>query len=259
VTEYEPPGKVIFAAEVGSTLHGTGVEGQDDRDEMAVVVENPEFVTGLAHWDSQVWRTQPEGARSGPGDIDLVYYGARKFLGLAIRGNPSILVAVFAPASKVVIDTQLGRSMQALAPAIVSREAIPPFRGYMRSQARRLTGETGLGRGARTGARPELVEQYGWDTKFGMHMVRLGLQGRELATTGRITLPMPPDDLALCRAIRTGEYSAEAALELAFGLDAELEQLEQDSSLPLTSDTRTIEAWLHRAYLETWAEGRQKR
>jgi hypothetical protein len=220
---------------------------------MAVVVEHAEFVTGLGRWDSHVWRTQPEGERSGPGDIDLVYYGVRKFLGLAIKGNPSVLVAVFAPASKVVVDTSLGRAMQALAPSIVSREAIPRFRGYMRSQARRLVGETGMGRGARTGARPELVEQYGWDTKFGMHMVRLGLQGRELALTGRITLPMPPADLMLCRAIRTGKHSADEALQIAFDLDAELAELEEDCALPGKPDVVAIEAWLHDAYLTTWA------
>ncbi|MGH2758624.1 MAG: DNA polymerase beta superfamily protein [Actinomycetota bacterium] len=250
---YEPPGEVIFIAEVGSTLHGTGVEGQDDRDEMAVVVESPEFVTGLGRWDSHVWRTQPEGERSGPGDIDLVYYGVRKFLGLAINGNPSILVAIFAPPAKVVLETRLGRSMQILAPSIVSRQAIPRFRGYMRSQALRLVGERGMGRGARTGARPELVEEYGWDTKFGMHMVRLGLQGRELALTGRITLPMPSDDLALCRAIRTGAYSADEALQIAFDLDAQLADLEHNSSLPSAADVETVEAWLHEAYLTTWA------
>jgi hypothetical protein len=255
VEPYEPPGTLIFATEVGSTLHGTGVEGQDDRDELAVVVEYPRYVTGLGRWDAHVWRTQPEGARSGPGDIDLVYYGLRRFLALAAQGNPTILVAMFAPPTKVVVDTPLGRSLQALAPAVVSRQAIPRFRGYMRSQALRLMGERGRGRGARTGARPEFVEIYGWDTKFGMHMVRLGLQGRELARTGRITLPMPDDDLSLCRAVRTGSFSAAEALEMAFGLDAELAELEATSVLRGQPDEAAIDRWLHSAYLETWLAG----
>ena len=39
--------------------------------------------------------------------------------------------------------------------------------------------------------RPELVAVHGYDTKYAMHALRLGLQGIELLTTGRITLPVP--------------------------------------------------------------------
>ena len=68
---------VILRATVGSTVHGLHHGGQDDRDEMAVFVEPPEYRLGLKlaraqgrklhpleHW---VERTQPEGVRSGPG------------------------------------------------------------------------------------------------------------------------------------------------------------------------------------------------
>ena len=78
----------ILRATVGSTAHGLHHGGQDDRDEMAVFIEPPEYRLGLKlargqgrklhpleHW---VERTQPEGARSGPGDLDLVAYNLRK-------------------------------------------------------------------------------------------------------------------------------------------------------------------------------------
>jgi hypothetical protein len=38
-----------------------------------------------------------------------------------------------------------------------------------------------------------------------MHALRLGLQGIELLTTGRITLPVPEPDRAYLRSIRRGE------------------------------------------------------
>jgi uncharacterized protein len=40
------------------------------------------------------------------------------------------------------------------------------------------------GAGAHTN-RPELVAVHGYDTKYAMHALRLGLQGIELLTTGR--------------------------------------------------------------------------
>ena len=88
----------ILRATVGSTLHGLHHGGQDDRDEMAIFVEPPEFLVGLAWRDREaragsfehyVERTQPEGVRSGPGDLDLVAYSLRKWLRLALKGNPT--------------------------------------------------------------------------------------------------------------------------------------------------------------------------
>jgi hypothetical protein len=71
----------ILRGTVGSTVHGLHHGGQDDRDEMAIFVEPPEFLIGLrlalsgSSWgpfEHYVERTQPEGSRSGPGDLDLV-------------------------------------------------------------------------------------------------------------------------------------------------------------------------------------------
>jgi len=42
--------------------------------------------------------------------------------------------------------------------------------------------------------RPGLVAIHGYDTKYAMHALRLGLQGIELRTTCRITLPTPEPD-----------------------------------------------------------------
>ena len=54
----------ILRGVVGSTTHGTAIEGQDDRDEMGVFVEPPEFVCGLTSCDHYIYRDQPEGVRT---------------------------------------------------------------------------------------------------------------------------------------------------------------------------------------------------
>src|SRR5919199_7002689 len=121
----------ILRATVGSTLHGLHHGGQDDRDEMAVFVEPPEYLVGLARarairgglygFEHFVERTQPEGVRSGPGDLDLVAYSLRKYMRLALKGHPTILLLLFVPDEHVVMRTDLGRELQELAPAILSR------------------------------------------------------------------------------------------------------------------------------------------
>lgn len=39
---------LILRVQVGSGVHGTSVTGQDDRDEMGICLEPPEYVTGIA-------------------------------------------------------------------------------------------------------------------------------------------------------------------------------------------------------------------
>jgi RNA repair pathway DNA polymerase beta family len=49
----------ILRVQVGSGLHGTSVTGQDDRDEMGLCLEPPEFVTGLARVPSGISGDEP--------------------------------------------------------------------------------------------------------------------------------------------------------------------------------------------------------
>jgi len=104
----------ILRATVGSTVHGLHHGGRDDRDEMAVFVEPPEYLLGLARaqgirgglygFEHFIERTQPEGARSGPGDLDLVAYSLRKYVRLALKGHPTILLLLFVPDAFVLVQ-----------------------------------------------------------------------------------------------------------------------------------------------------------
>ena len=75
------PAGTILLVEVGSTAHGTGIPGGEDHDELAVVVERPDEVLGLADFGlrSAMHRAQPEGSRSGPGDTDRTVHSRRRF------------------------------------------------------------------------------------------------------------------------------------------------------------------------------------
>src|SRR4051812_46676352 len=98
----------ILRGIVGSTVHGLSVAAQDDRDEMAICVEPWEHYFGLRpRWEHYIQRTQPEGVRSGPGDLDLVVYSLAKWTRLALAGNPTILILLFLPEKAVVCDTPI--------------------------------------------------------------------------------------------------------------------------------------------------------
>jgi hypothetical protein len=59
----------ILRGVVGSTAHGTAIDGQDDRDEMGVFAEPPENVCGLMPCERYIYRDKPKGVRSGSGDL----------------------------------------------------------------------------------------------------------------------------------------------------------------------------------------------
>jgi len=69
--------------------------------------------------------------------------------------------------------------------------------------------------------RAGLLDNYGYDTKFGSHLVRLMLEGKELLETGALVFPMK--EAATILDIKQGKWSMEEVLEYA-------EQLENDIS-----------------------------
>jgi uncharacterized protein len=259
---------MILRVQVGSGVHGTSITGQDDRDEMGLCLEPPQFVTGLARvpdgdaggraaWVSfeqyerhTAW-DRPGGLanRSGAGDLDVIIYSARKWARLALAGNPTVLLVLFAPDDEVVFRDQAGAELTANACRFVSRLAADRYLGYLKGQKAAMTGEPG----AHTN-RPELVAVHGYDTKYAMHALRLGLQGIELLTTGRITLPVPEPHRGYLRSIRCGERPLDEVLDAITDAEDRLAQLRGNPDIPDQPDRQWVDEWLHRSYLNFWTQ-----
>ncbi len=256
---------MILRAQVGSGVHGTSIGGQDDRDEMGICLEPPEYVTGVARVPAgvgegvgsvefeqyqrhTVW-DQPGGLanRSGAGDLDVVIYSARKWARLALAGNPTVLLLLFVPEHEVVFCNQAGAELVANGHRFVSRLAADRFIGYLQSQRDAMTGISK----AHTN-RPELVAEYGYDTKFAMHALRLGVQGAELLTTGRITLPVPEPHRAYLLRVRRGEIPLEEVIASVNAAERTLLELRTSSAVPAQPDRAWVNGWLHRSYEEYW-------
>ena len=86
-----------------------------------------------------------------------------------------------------------------------------------------------------------------------MHALRLGLQGIELLTTGRITLPVPEPHRTYLRSIRRGEVALPEVVAAVEDAEQELMRLREQSAVPPHPDRRWVDQWLHRSYLEFWS------
>ncbi|SLC05051.1 Predicted nucleotidyltransferase [Mycobacteroides abscessus subsp. massiliense] len=239
----------ILRGQVGSGLHGV-TTGDDDRDEMGICIEPPEAVIGLEKFEQYIYRTQPDGARSGPGDLDLCVYSLRKWMKLAAEGNPTVLMMLWIPDSELTVKTELGVELQAASELFITKQAGRKFLGYLNSQREGLEGTH-----HRHTNRPELIEQYGFDTKYAYHALRLGIQGIEFLTERRIHLPMKPSNIDALLCVRRGQTTLAEVLNWLESLTRGLEHLIEKApsrDVPDAPDWDRINAWLVNMYQRHW-------
>lgn len=240
---------LILLTEVGSRLHGINIGG-DDQDLQGVCIEPPEVMLGTQPFDLYEYRTQPVGARSGAGDIDLNVYGMAKWVRLICDGNPSHLLSLFAPDEKVLHINWLGEELRANVGLFLARDHARKFLGYLNGQRARMLGEK-----AASVNRPELVEKYGYDTKFASHALRIAIQGIQLMKTGRMTLPMEEHERKYLIKVREGEYTQGEVLAKIGRYEEELLHAGQYSTvLRDRIDYDYVNGWLVDIYQRWWAK-----
>jgi uncharacterized protein len=239
---------VIFISETGSTASGT-TNGSDDLDYTAIRVESwGEFVNGQEDRKSLFIRTKPDGVRSGPGDIDIQVHTLRKFSRLLASANPSILMSAFSP--RIYYSSgSVERILTLLLDKSRSRKSNDAFPGFMRSQLKALVSGSG-----KKVNRPELIEKYGYDTKYASRVVRLGFQGEEYLLTGRITMPMPPEQAEVVMSIENGLVLEDDALVLAESAFLRVSNASDKSNLPASPDKDAIREALSDFYAQWYAE-----
>lgn len=247
--------KSELICEVGSRAHGLAIDGTDDRDLLGIACEPKQYVIGLKKWETSVTRTRvdgtsiPEGERSGPGDTDHVVHSLRKFVSLAMNGNPTIITLFWAQPEDE--PTGVGLALRGLGPEkLLSQRALSAYLGYLKQQKERLLGE----RGQKRTKRPELVEAHGYDTKYAAHALRLGWQGIELSTEGRLSLPIRQPERHLLLAVRTGQVSFDEVIEEIEDAEDTLLQIRDSGkcALPEQPDRAWADQFLVDAYEDAW-------
>jgi hypothetical protein len=245
--------RTILRCVAGSESTGTSV-GTGDRDELGVFIEPIQNQVGFSQVEQIVFRsaaqrTSKADAPSEPGDIDLTLYTLRKFLSLCLKGNPTIISLLFAPKDQRLVETKEGLELQSLAPLLVSKGTAGAFLGYLKAQRERLLGE----RGQMKVHREELVSQYGYDTKYAAHMIRLGYQGWELMSYGKISLPMPKHQAEEILKIRKGGWALNRVVEQSLWMETEIVKARDASDLPKEPNRAKVEEWMLKTYMNWWS------
>lgn len=242
----------ILRCLVGSQSYGLNL-GSSDRDEKGVCVEDYEVFCSLTNhfedieYRDAAQRASDHAAKSEPGDLDLTIYSLRKFLKLALGGNPNITELLFIDGSCVVERTSLGAELQGLYPYIVSKRCASAYLGYMEKQRNDM-----LVKGRR-----DLIEKFGYDTKAASHLIRLGFQGCEILDTGKISLPLGPTAREICLNIKQGKWALDDVRSLAVGLEYRIKELRLKDHIQDMPNTKIVEAWMQETYWTQWEQRRR--
>jgi len=210
----------------GSMLYGLNLPGSD-QDTMGIMIGFPESKLGLHPHDQQ-------------GKDDHVVYELAKAVRLILNGNPTVIQMAYVPQDMWLQWSQGWPEVQEWLQALVTERSRSAFLGYLEGQRQKLIRDRGQ--------RQELKDQYGYDTKFAMHMVRLGMQGVELHAFGKLQLPMGERKLLLD--IRQGKFSQDWVLTLAGEYEKILKSM--PSVLPTEVDTREVDKQLVKWYRQFW-------
>lgn len=238
----------VLRGQVGSGLHGV-TTGADDRDEMGVCIEPPEYVIGNARFEQYQFRTQPEGVRSGAGDLDLVVYSSASGRGSPPPATPPCCFCCSCPNTRSSRTPGGGGAVAGPPGDVHIAAGRPPLHRLPRI----ATGQDA--RPPCPAHQPSGAHRRSWlRYEVRVHAVRLGLQGVELLTTGRITLPIPEPDRTWLRELRNGEHTIDEALDRMSELRGQINRLTSTSVWPDRPNRNQINAWLTSTYQTWWAQ-----
>jgi hypothetical protein len=218
---------LLFLHISGSRLYGTHTDASD-WDVRGVTVAPKSYWVGARTFE-HVEAQMPECG------LDIVIYDLRKWLQMAINVNPNVVETLYVQpdSGNALHVAEAWHWIRGRTLPLISRRAHAGYHGYATSQIKKMV----VKQGNKTGRR-DLVEQFGFDSKFAMHGFRLARQGLELLTTGTMTFPRP--DASWLRQIRDGRiYAAHETERCIADWEAEAARLDaalETSVLPVKSD-----------------------
>jgi len=171
----------------------------------------------------------------GDKTYDLLIYSIVKYFSLCMENNPNMIDSLFTPDSCVLHISSVGLMVREQRQLFLHKGAWHKFKGYAYSQIHKLKNKNPAGK------RLELVEKYGYDTKFAYHTVRLLNEIEMILSEGTLDLQRNREQL---KSIRRGDWSEQAVLDYFSQKELSLEGLYQSSKLRHGPDEEAIKALL---------------
>lgn len=169
-------------------------------------------------------------------EYDFTIYSIVKYFQLCMDNNPNMIDSLFTPRRCILHTTQVGERVREKRKQFLHKGAFHKLKGYAYSQMKAI--------GNRNTSNPErmkLVEQFGYDTKFAYHVVRLACECEQILVEHDLDLERNREQL---KAIRRGAWTLEYLEEWFQEKEKSLEALYEKSTLRHKPDEDEIKTLL---------------
>jgi len=168
-------------------------------------------------------------------NYDFEVFSIVHYFRLLSDGNPNIIDSIFTPDDCVQHSTHISDLVRQKRKLFLSKKLYHKFKGYAFSQMKKVESKIAVGK------RKELVEKFGYDTKFLSHCYRLCEECRQILEEGDLDIRRSRDAQ---KAIRRGDMGLQEVKNWFTQKDGELERLYETSTIPHSPDKCSIKELL---------------
>jgi len=229
---------IIYKTYAGSMIYGTN-HADSDVDIRGICVMPRNFYYGLKRFE----HFEQKGNKELNID-DMTIYDIKKFFQLAMGCNPNIIELLFVAPQHILVKDSIAEKIINNRHLFISQKLYHTFKGYAYAQRQKIIDRNPIG------VRKEIVDKYGYDVKFSLHLLRLLYECIELLKSGSLTLPLYCNKELLD--IRLGKWKYEDVIKKAEDLEKMVDDLYVKTSIPHHPDINTIDKLLTECIEDHW-------
>ncbi len=223
--------RVLFKTIVGSNLYGLA-RPDSDIDYRGFGMPGVSEIIGLK-------RQEQDESKSIAKNTEGTIFSFNKYMWLLMKGNPTVFEIAFADKQFHIETDQLGMEVCEFARKnMVSQHVTKPYFAYFKAQRHELNHTK------RTGKRFDLVQKYGYDTKFASHAVRLGYQYIDIATHGVFNPTLQGHQQSQCFAIKSGLVTLAEVNDILDDVDMKMINARENTKIPLEVNREVVDKFM---------------
>ncbi len=174
--------------------------------------------------------------RSSGKTYDYSIQSITRYFNLVMTNNPNMVDSLFVPLRCILYTTPVGQLVRDNRHLFLHKGCFHRFRGYAYQQLHKLRTKS-----PEAGKRKELIEKFGYDTKFAYNIVRLLLEVRQILEFGDLDLEK---DREVYKSIRRGDWKLQDIEKFFTEEEASLKSLYENSKIPYGPDKYKIKGLL---------------
>lgn len=240
------PGSVAYETIMGSVAYGVSSDTSDmdiygfaipPKDEVFPHLRGEIIGFGRQKHCFAQWQEHHMEDKEKRKVYDVSIYSIVKYFQLCMENNPNMIDSLFTPRRCVTYSTEVGEHVRENRKLFLHKGAWFKFKGYAYAQMHKIEG----GQNRSNPKRAESIAKFGYDVKFGYHVVRLVSEIEQIMIEHDLDLERNREQL---KAVRRGEWSLPYLKEWFGEKERALEGVYASSTLRHSPDEAPIKAVL---------------